>query len=175
MLNRSYELPGLDSEAYAQMKVSSTSPDGTSIHWVHRRRSLEVEEEIEREYYAGGGLLNVAAYAPLANLLLYVVYRSPDPRTARRIRETAAAELPQPHRPRGARALRGGAWRACWPREASSSQHSRKEETGENRRHDRLPPGHDQPLPGQHQPGHGEERDRAHAQVHGDLRGTAAR
>ncbi len=89
MLNRFYELPGLDSDAYFQMKISSVSPDGSSLHWVHRRRGLEVEEEIEREYYAGGQLLNVAAYAPLANLLLYVVYRGPDTPEGTTIRETA--------------------------------------------------------------------------------------
>jgi glutamate dehydrogenase len=89
MLNRSYELTGLDSETYAQMKVSSTSPDGTSLHWVHRARGLEVEEEIEKEYYAGGSLLNVAAYTPVSNLLLYVVYRSPDPGKGETLAETA--------------------------------------------------------------------------------------
>jgi glutamate dehydrogenase len=89
MLNRFYELPGRESEAYSQMKVSSISPDGSSLHWVHRRRSLEVEEEIEREYYAGGKLLNVAAYAPLPNLLLYVVYRGPDTPSGATIQETA--------------------------------------------------------------------------------------
>ncbi len=93
MLNRSYELSGLDSETYAQMKVSSTSPDGTSVHWVHRRRGLEVEEEIEREYYAGGRLLNVAVYSPLANLLLYVVYRGSDPQQGETIGEIAPASF----------------------------------------------------------------------------------
>ncbi len=84
MLNRSHEVLGMDSEAYERMLVSSRSPDGTDMHWVHQRRSLEVEEEIERGYYAGSALVNVSAYAPLPNLLLYTVYRSPAAKAADR-------------------------------------------------------------------------------------------
>jgi glutamate dehydrogenase len=72
-MNRAYELAGVDSEAYSRMKVSSTAPDGTRMHWVHRNRSIEVEEEIEREYYEGEDLYDVSAYAPLKNLMLYTV------------------------------------------------------------------------------------------------------
>ena len=75
LMNRAYELAGVDSEAYSSMKVSSTAPDGTTMHWVHQNRSIEVEEEIEREYYEGDDLLDVSAYAPLKNLMLYTVYR----------------------------------------------------------------------------------------------------
>jgi len=74
--NRSFELQGTDSEAYARMKVSYVSADGSSLHWVHRNRSLELEAEIEREYYRTGDLLNIAAYAPLPDLLLYIVGRN---------------------------------------------------------------------------------------------------
>ncbi|HEY9594952.1 MAG TPA: NAD-glutamate dehydrogenase domain-containing protein, partial [Spirochaetia bacterium] len=78
-LNRSHELAGLDSETYGNMRVSATSSDGVAVHWVHRRRSLEVEEEIERAYYDGAGLVNVTVSAPLTDLLLYSVYTSPCP------------------------------------------------------------------------------------------------
>ena len=132
MLNRSYELSGLDSEAYAQMKVSSTSPEGTSTHWVHRQRSLEVEEEIEREYYAGGGLLNVAAYSPKESLLLYLVYRSPDPGKGDTIEETAPASFLS-LTDRAARNRYDGVRRAVIDTGAIVIEHSRKEETGENR------------------------------------------
>jgi glutamate dehydrogenase len=132
MLNRSYELSGFDSEAYAQMKVSSTSPDGTSTHWVHRQRSLEVEEEIEREYYAGGGLFNVAAYSPRASLLLYLVYRSPDTATGESIDETAPANFLS-LTDRAARDRYEGVRRAVIDSGNIVIGHSRKEETGENR------------------------------------------
>ena len=132
MLNRSYELSGFDSEAYARMKVSSTSPDGTSTHWVHVQRSLEVEEEIEKEYYAGGSLFNVAAYSPRASLLLYLVYRSPDTGKGETIDETAPANF---------LSLTDSAARERYDRVrraviASGSiciEQTRKEETGENR------------------------------------------
>ncbi len=132
MLNRFYELPGLDSESYSQMKISSVSSDGSSLHWVHKHRSLEVEEEIEKEYYTGGGLLNVAAYAPLPNLLLYVVYRSPDPGMGNAITEVS---------PQSFLRLIDAAARQRYESVRGSVlstgsiviQHSRKEETGENR------------------------------------------
>ena len=114
------------------MKVSSTAADGTSMHWVHRDRSIEVEEEIEREYYAGGGLFNVAAYSPYRNLLLYVVYRAPAavaedgfdavaPQSFLSLTE-AAAKLR--YEKIWAEVLAGG---------SIVIEHSRKEETGENR------------------------------------------
>jgi glutamate dehydrogenase len=132
MLNRSYELSGMDSEAHARMKVSSTADDGTSTHWVHRQRSLEVEEEIEREYYAGGSLFNVAAYSPMPNLLLYVVLRSPETASGTTLAETAPASF---------LAMTDAAARARYEKVraavlASGSfaiDSSRKEETGENR------------------------------------------
>jgi glutamate dehydrogenase len=132
MLNRSYELSGFDSEAYTRMKVSSTAADGTSMHWVHRDRSIEVEEEIEKEYYAGGSLFNVAAYAPYRNLLLYVVYRAPAAVPGNAFDEVApqsflsltesAAKLR--YEKIWAEVLVGG---------SIVIEHSRKEDTGENR------------------------------------------
>ncbi|HTZ53273.1 MAG TPA: NAD-glutamate dehydrogenase domain-containing protein [Spirochaetia bacterium] len=132
MLNRFYELPGLDSEAYSQMKVSSVSPDGSSLHWVHRRRGLEVEEEIEREYYSGGHLLNVAAYAPLANLLLYVVYRGPGTPSGTAVSDTAPESFVRLTDP--AARLR---YQSVLDRVRSTGriviEHTRKEETSEHR------------------------------------------
>jgi glutamate dehydrogenase len=76
-LNRFWELQGTGGTEYARMRVSSVAPDGSAMHWVHRSRSLEVEEEIERAYYAGDRRLNVAAFAPRADLLLYLVNLDP--------------------------------------------------------------------------------------------------
>jgi hypothetical protein len=102
MLNRSSELAGLDSETYERMKVSSTAADGTATHWVHKRRSFEVEEEIERDYYAGTDLINATAYAPLPNLLLYTTAaRLPRPaRSSNRSRRKASSSSPIPRRAR---------------------------------------------------------------------------
>ncbi len=132
MLNRSYELSGMDSEAYGRMRVSSTSPDGTATHWVHTLRSLEVEEEIERAYYAGEGLVNITAYAPLPNLLLYTVYRSPPQSTGERFEEIA---------PRSFLEMIDAAaltryeemWRTVLATESIAVALSRKEDTGEYR------------------------------------------
>jgi glutamate dehydrogenase len=81
LLNRSYELHGFESSEYAKMKISSFSPDGTWMHWVHHQRSLEVEEEIEREYYRTGHLFDISTYTPSRNLLLYIVHRNPESST----------------------------------------------------------------------------------------------
>jgi glutamate dehydrogenase len=132
MLNRSYELSGLDSENYTQMKVSSTSPDGTSVHWVHRRQGLNVEEEIEREYYAGGSLLNVAVYSPLPNLLLYMVYRSPDTPQGEDLREIAPASFLSLNDP-AAQARYEKVRSAVLSSGSIVIAHSRKTESNENR------------------------------------------
>jgi glutamate dehydrogenase len=132
MLNRSYELGGFESEAYTRMKVSSTSPDGTSMHWVHKDRSIEVEEEIEKEYYAGASLFNVAVYAPYQNLRLYVVYRSPAapsgdgfevaaPLSFRSMTESAAQRRYEK------------VWKEVLATGSIAIDLSRKDETGENR------------------------------------------
>jgi glutamate dehydrogenase len=132
MLNRSYELAGMDSETYARMKVSSTSPDGTTMHWVHRARSLEVEEEIEREYYTGDSLVNVSAYAPLPNLLLYTVYRSPAA-VAGESFEAAAPRSFLEQSDSAARARYEELWKAVLASGSIATAHSCKEETGECR------------------------------------------
>jgi glutamate dehydrogenase len=132
MLNRSYELAGLDSESYERMKVSSTAPDGTTTHWVHKRRSLEVEEEIERDYYAGSTLVNATAYAPLANLLLYTVYRGPAPTAGEEFEEVAPRsflELTDP----AARERYKEMWGNVRQTGSIAIAHSQKEETGEFR------------------------------------------
>jgi glutamate dehydrogenase len=132
MLNRSYALSGLDSEAYAHMKVSSTAPDGTSLHWVHRRRVPEVEEEIEREYYGGGQILNVAVYAPIPDLLMYVVYRSPDAPQGRTMEDTAPASF-LGMSDSAARGRYEAVRREVLDTGRIVIAHSRKEETGETR------------------------------------------
>jgi glutamate dehydrogenase len=133
MLNRSYELAGLDSEAYEHMKVSSTSPDGTATHWVHRLRSLEVEEEIERSYYAGGDLVNVTAYAPLPNILLYTVYRTGAPTSGADDFDGVSPHSFLELSDTAARGRYAELWRTVRETESIAVAHSCKEETGECR------------------------------------------
>jgi glutamate dehydrogenase len=132
MLNRSYELAGFESDAYTRMKVSSTSPDGTSMHWVHKDRSIEVEEEIEKEYYAGASLFNIAAYTPYQNLLLYVVYRSPSAPRGESFEEAAPLSFLSM-----TESVAQGRYEKVWKEVLSTGSIaidvSRKEETGENR------------------------------------------
>ncbi|MCX7030788.1 MAG: NAD-glutamate dehydrogenase [Spirochaetes bacterium] len=59
------------------MKVSVVSREGTVMHWVHRQRCLEVEEEIERAFAADGRLRDVSVYSPYKDLLLYIVEETP--------------------------------------------------------------------------------------------------
>jgi len=132
MLNRSYELSGLDSETYEHMRVSSTSPGGTATHWVHKRRSLEVEEEIERAYYAGNDLFNVTAYAPLADLRLYTVYRSPAEADAPSFVDAAPASFLEMS-DEAARARYEQMWKTVRATGSLAISHSCKEETGECR------------------------------------------
>jgi glutamate dehydrogenase len=70
-VNRFHEMYGTGSESYANLKISYKSPSGTSIHWVHKSRFLEVENEIERECREKGGLLDVSVYSH-ADLFLYI-------------------------------------------------------------------------------------------------------
>jgi glutamate dehydrogenase len=132
MLNRSHEVMGYDSEEYERMRISSTAPDGTVMHWVHQHRSLEVEEEIERSYYAGRALVNVSAYAPLPNLLLYTVYHSAPAGTGEEFEQVAPlsfAELTDPP----ARRRYEEMWRTVHATGSLAVAHSCKEETKECR------------------------------------------
>ncbi|MFA6568433.1 MAG: NAD-glutamate dehydrogenase domain-containing protein [Victivallales bacterium] len=70
-VNRFHEMYGIGSESYANLKISYKSPTGTYIHWVHKSRFLEVENEIERECREKGGLLDVSVYSH-ADLFLYI-------------------------------------------------------------------------------------------------------
>ena len=70
-VNRFHEMYGIGSESYANLKISYKSPSGTSIHWVHRSRFLEVEKEIEHECREKGGLLDVSVYSH-GDLFLYI-------------------------------------------------------------------------------------------------------
>jgi glutamate dehydrogenase len=77
LANRSWELLGGKSETNERMKVSMVSREGTRMHWVHRKRCLEVEEEIERAFAADGRLRDVSVYSPFKDLLLYIVEQTP--------------------------------------------------------------------------------------------------
>jgi glutamate dehydrogenase len=77
LANRSWELLSGRSEANERMKVSMVSREGTWMHWVHRQRCLEVEEEIERAFAADGRLRDVSVYTPYRDLLLYIVEETP--------------------------------------------------------------------------------------------------
>jgi glutamate dehydrogenase len=132
MLNRSYELAGLESETYERMMISSTAPDGTTTHWVHKRRSFEVEEEIERDYYAGTDLITATAYAPLPNLLLYTVYRNASPATGEAFEQVAPRSFLELSDP-AARARYEELWRSVLETGGISIARSRKEETSERR------------------------------------------
>ncbi|HEY9594262.1 MAG TPA: NAD-glutamate dehydrogenase domain-containing protein, partial [Spirochaetia bacterium] len=133
MVNRSFELSGMDSEAYANMKVSSTSPDGTTTHWVHRNRSLEVEAAIERAYYAGTDLVNVTAYSPLPNILLYTVYPTPAPADGADGFDDVSPRSFLELSDAAARGRYAELWRTVRETDSIAISLSRKEETGEHR------------------------------------------
>ncbi|HUX14459.1 MAG TPA: NAD-glutamate dehydrogenase domain-containing protein [Spirochaetia bacterium] len=76
LVNRFHEIQGMDSESYRNMKLSYTSPTGTAIHWVHNQQKfIEVEQDIEKEYYRTGMAHDVSVYAH-GDLYLYIVQKS---------------------------------------------------------------------------------------------------
>ncbi len=76
VLNRSYEVQGTESESYENLKISYESPSGTSIHWVHKKqKSLEIERQIENDYYRHHQDLDIAVYAH-QSLYLYLVQKN---------------------------------------------------------------------------------------------------
>jgi hypothetical protein len=77
LANRSWEMLSGGTEGNERMKVSMVSREGTWMHWVHRRRCLEVEEEIERAFAVDGRLRDVSVYTPYKDLLLYIVEQTP--------------------------------------------------------------------------------------------------
>lgn len=77
LANRSWEMLGGSAATNERMKVSMISREGTRMHWVHRKRCLEVEEEIERAFAADGRLRDVSVYTPFKDLLLYTVEQTP--------------------------------------------------------------------------------------------------
>ncbi len=131
-LNRLWELQGTDSAEYARMRVSSTGPDGSAMHWVNRSRSLEVEEEIERAYYAGDRRLNVAAVAPRADLLLYLVNLDPGAPSAAAFAEAAPPSFLRMTDPAAQRRYEQ-VWNEVQRSGTFAVALSRKPETGENR------------------------------------------
>lgn len=70
-VNRFYEMYGVGTEAYSNLKISYKSPSGTIIYWVHKSRFLEVENEIERECIEKCGMLDVSVYSH-GELFLYI-------------------------------------------------------------------------------------------------------
>ncbi len=131
-LNRAWEPSEMDPAEYARMRVSSTAADGTATHWVHRARSLEVEEEIERAYYAGGRLLNVASFAVQSDLLLYLVHQDDGNPAASSF---AGAAPPSFHRLTEAAAQERyeRVWNAVQASGSIAIEYSEKPETGEHR------------------------------------------
>jgi glutamate dehydrogenase len=78
LVNRFYELQGLESESYRSLRISYNSPEGTGIHWVHRgKKYLELERELESAWRAGGVRYDISVYAH-AELYLYIVRSFPD-------------------------------------------------------------------------------------------------
>ena len=77
LANRSWEMLGSAAHTNERMKVSMVSREGTRMHWVHRTRCLEVEEEIERDFAGDGQLRDVSVYTPFKDLLLYLVEQTP--------------------------------------------------------------------------------------------------
>jgi glutamate dehydrogenase len=77
LANRSWEMLGATAGTNERMKVSMVSREGTRMHWVHRKRCLEVEEEIEHAFAADGRLRDVSVYSPYKDLLLYIVEQTP--------------------------------------------------------------------------------------------------
>lgn len=74
-INRFHEMYGMGSRSYANLKISYRSPSGAAIHWVHASRVIEVEEELEAEYYAANGFFDVSVYAH-GDLFLYIAKAS---------------------------------------------------------------------------------------------------
>ncbi len=70
-INRFHEMYGIGSSSYANLKISYRSPSGAAIHWVHGSRIIEVEEELEAEYYKSNGFLDVSVYSH-GELFLYI-------------------------------------------------------------------------------------------------------
>lgn len=82
LVNRFYEIQGLDSESYRSLRISYRSPNGTGIHWVHREKKyLEVERELESAWRAGGVRYDISVYAH-EELYLYIVRSFPELKSA---------------------------------------------------------------------------------------------
>lgn len=97
-LNRSYEMFGMESETYTKLKISYRSPSGTALHWVHRERYLELESELEAEYYQTRQRYNMSVYAH-GDLLLYLISGAPAAPAATAFAElapTTLAHAPEP-------------------------------------------------------------------------------
>ncbi len=130
--NRFYELQGTMSEAYSRMKISYASPFGTRMYWVHGSRSLEVEEEVEQAYYSTRDLYNIAVYIPYSGLLLYIVDRHGDTKSARDFGHVSPASFLSLS-DAAARARYKRVWESVAARGDIQIDRSFKAETGEHR------------------------------------------
>jgi len=132
LVNRFHEIQGRDSESYRNMKISYTSPSGTVIHWVHSQaKFVEVEQEIEQDYYRSGLAHDVAVYAH-GGLYLYIVQESEtEPQS-----DDFAASAPKSFFQRNSNerlARYRNAWEAIRRSGSFHIEHTRKTETGEYR------------------------------------------
>ncbi|MEI6423879.1 MAG: hypothetical protein WCP55_16805, partial [Lentisphaerota bacterium] len=132
-VNRFHEMYGTGSESYANLKISYKSPSGTSIHWVHKSRFLEVENEIERECREKGGLLDVSVYSH-TDLFLYIASISKVPET-KGISDFESAKTPAFTKMSASEAVKR--YKQLWDRvvagEDIAMECSTKDGTGEHR------------------------------------------
>lgn len=123
--NRFYEIQGIDSAAYTGMKLSYTSPDGTSIYWAHRDVAHEVEREIEDTFSVA---FDLAMYVH-GDLRLFIVEKG-DPNSGTTYDAVITASLKKDK----ARAER---YRSLWEKTTAAGsmviERSSKDETGEQR------------------------------------------
>lgn len=132
LVNRFHEIQGADSESYRNMKVSYVSPAGTRISWVHSEsKFMEVEQEMEADYYAGGGGLDVSVYAH-GKLLLYIAQETEIPTDAADFETCVPASfLTRNYEERQERYRQ--MWKTVRDTGSFHIEHSRKESTGEYR------------------------------------------
>lgn len=89
LTNRLYEIQGIDSQSYKDMKLRFCTPRGGWIYWAHAEKSAEVEGELESLFISGDGGFDLAMYRH-ENLHLYLV----EPSGKRDVESSFEASLP---------------------------------------------------------------------------------
>lgn len=89
LTNRLYEIQGIDSQSYKDMKLRFRTPRGGWIYWAHAEKSAEVEGELESLFTSGDGGFDLAMYRH-ENLHLYLV----EPSGKRDVESSFEASLP---------------------------------------------------------------------------------